>query len=56
MPAKSARQQRFMGAELNRARSGKKTKTGMSEDKLAEFAGTKHRKTTPRHTKRVRSY
>src|SRR5262249_43777687 len=30
VPAKSRRQQRFMGAELARARAGKKTKTGMS--------------------------
>ena len=27
-----------MGAELGRARAGKKTKTGMSEDKLSDFA------------------
>jgi hypothetical protein len=39
MPAVSARQQRFMGAELGRKRAGKKTKTGMSEKQLREFAG-----------------
>ena len=38
MPAKSEKQRRFMGAELSRARAGKKTQTGMSEDKLSEFA------------------
>jgi len=37
MPAKSKKQRRFMGAELSRARAGKKTQTGMSEDKLSEF-------------------
>jgi hypothetical protein len=37
MPAKSEKQRRFMGAELSRARAGKKTRTGMSEDKLSEF-------------------
>lgn len=38
MPAKSERQRRFMGAELARKRSGKRTKTGMSERQLAEYA------------------
>ena len=38
MPAKSAKQQRFMGAELGRKEAGKKTKTGMSEAQLREYA------------------
>ena len=38
MPAKSEKQRRFMGAELGRLRSGKKTKTDMSEEKLSDFA------------------
>lgn len=38
MPAVSERQRRFMGAELARKRKGKRTKTGMSEKQLAEFA------------------
>lgn len=38
MPSTSSRQQRFMGAELGRLRAGKKTKTGMSEQQLEEFA------------------
>lgn len=38
MPAKTAKQQRFMGAELARARAGKRTKTGMSVTKLEEMA------------------
>jgi hypothetical protein len=38
MPAKSAKQRRFMGAELARKRAGKKTKTGMSEKQLEEYA------------------
>jgi len=38
MPAVSEKQRKFMGAELNRKRAGKKTKTGMSESKLSEFA------------------
>ena len=37
MPAKSEKQRRFMGAELGRLRSGKKTKTSMSEEQLGEF-------------------
>lgn len=38
MPSKTERQQRFMGADLARAEKGEKTKTGMSKDKLREFA------------------
>lgn len=38
MPAVSEKQRKFMGAELARKRAGKKTKTGMSESKLSEFA------------------
>ena len=40
MPAKSKAQQALMGADLARARAGKKTKTGMSAKQLAEFAAT----------------
>jgi uncharacterized protein DUF3008 len=40
MPATSKAQQRFMGAELARKRAGKKTKTGMSEKQLKDFAST----------------
>ena len=38
MPPKSKKQQRFMGAELQRKREGKETTTGMSEKQLKEFA------------------
>ena len=38
MPAVSEKQRRFFGAELNRKRAGKKTRTGLSEEKLSEFA------------------
>ena len=38
MPAKSEKQRRFMGAELGRLKSGKKTETNMSEEQLGEFA------------------
>jgi hypothetical protein len=44
MPAVSERQRRFMGAELERARSGEKTRTGMSEEKLGHFASKKRRR------------
>lgn len=40
MPAVSERQRRFFGAELGRVRAGKKTRTGLGETKLAEFAST----------------
>jgi len=39
MPSVSEKQRRFMGAELARKRAGKKTRTGMSEKQLREFAG-----------------
>lgn len=38
MPATSEKQRRFMGAELGRLRRGKKTRTGMSESQLRDFA------------------
>lgn len=50
-PAVSRKQQQFMGADLARARAGKKTKTKMSEKQLEEFAGTK-RKRLPARKKR----
>ena len=36
MPAKSRKQQKFMGAEYARAKAGKKTKTGMGKKKLSK--------------------
>lgn len=44
MPAVSAKQRRFMGAELARSRAGKRTKTKMSQGQLEEFATMKHGK------------
>lgn len=41
MPAKSDKQQRFMGAELARKRAGEQTQTGMSEKQLEDFATKK---------------
>ena len=38
MPSKTKKQQRFMGAELERKREGKETKTDMSEAQLKDFA------------------
>jgi len=43
-PAKSKAQQRLMGADLARKRAGKKTRTGMSEKQLEEYASTKRSK------------
>jgi hypothetical protein len=39
MPARTEKQRRFMGAELERKRQGKKTRTGMSESELEKMAG-----------------
>lgn len=44
MPSSSEKQRKFMGADLARKRSGKRTKTGMSEEKLSEFASKKKAK------------
>ena len=38
MPAKTEKQRKFMGAELQRKREGKKTQTGMSESELEKMA------------------
>lgn len=38
MPSTSERQRRFFGSELGRARAGEETETGMSEEKLRDFA------------------
>ena len=53
MPARSKKQQMFMGAELARKRAGKKTKTGMTEEQLEEFARTK-RKGLPKKVKKTK--
>jgi len=37
-PAVSEKQRRMMGADLARARAGKKTRTGMSIEELRHFA------------------
>ena len=38
MPARTEKQRKFMGAELQRKREGKKTRTGMSESELEKMA------------------
>lgn len=52
MPARSKAQQRLMGADLARKRAGKKTRTGMSEKQLEEFASTKRKGLPARKKKR----
>jgi len=44
MPAKTEKQRRFFGAELARKRKGKRTRTGLSEEKLRHFAKKRKRK------------
>ena len=44
-----------MGAELGRKRKGKKTKTGMSEKQLEDFA-TKPKGKKPRHASETMKY
>ncbi len=48
MPSRSESQRRFFGAELARKRAGKRTRTGMSERQLAEFASRKGNRTMRR--------
>ena len=38
MPARSEKQRRFLAADRERAREGKRTKTGMSEAQLEDYA------------------
>lgn len=54
MPAVSQAQQELMGADLARARAGKKTRTGMSIAKLKEFAHTKRKGLPQRASKKDR--
>jgi hypothetical protein len=56
MPAKSEKQRKFMGAELGRKRAGKKTRTGMSEDQLSDFASKKGKSKGRGRTRKYRSY
>lgn len=51
MPAKSKAMQRFMGAELQRKREGKKTQTGMSEAELEKMASKPRGKRLPEKVK-----
>jgi hypothetical protein len=44
MPAKSEKQRKFMGAELQRKREGKKTRTDMSEKELENYASKSDKK------------
>lgn len=38
MPSRTEKQRKFMGADLARKRTGKKTKSGMTERQLRDFA------------------
>lgn len=42
-PARSKAQQQLAGADLSRKRSGRKTRTGMTEKQLEDFARTKYK-------------
>jgi glycine/serine hydroxymethyltransferase len=44
MPARTEKQRKFMGAELQRKRGGKKTHTDMSEKELEKMASKKPKK------------
>ena len=46
MPARTEKQRRFMGAELERKREGKKTQTDMSEAELEKMASKPDSKKT----------
>lgn len=44
MPAVSENQRQLAGADLRRLRAGKRTRTGMTEAQLREFAAKAHRR------------
>lgn len=48
-PSYTEKQRRFFGAELARKRRGEKTETGMSEQRLREFAKKPIRKRKRKH-------
>ena len=50
-PSVSKAQQRMMAMDLARKRAGKKTRTGMSEKQLEEFASTSRKKLPARKKK-----
>ena len=51
-PSSTERQRRFLGADLARLRAGKKTRTGMSESQLRDFAGSVMNKANKKRRKR----
>ena len=56
MPAVSKKQRKMMGAELARFRSGKQTRTDMTESQLEDYAGTKERGLPRRKKRSVTDY
>jgi len=46
MPARTEKQRKFMGAELQRKREGKKTRTDMSEKELEKYASKGKKKSS----------
>ena len=54
-PASSEKQRRLAGADLARKRAGKRTRTGMSESQLSDFA-SKPVKSRAKQTKKTTSH
>lgn len=44
MPAKTAKQRKFMGVQLSKKRSGKKTDVNMTEEQLEHYASKPKKK------------
>ncbi len=55
MPATSERQRRMMGAELGRKRAGKKTRTGMSEKQLRDYASRPKKRSRKRRPQKPKA-
>jgi hypothetical protein len=53
MPARTDKQRRFMGAELERKREGKRTRTDMTEGQLEDFASKPSGPTDSEHDTQV---
>jgi hypothetical protein len=56
MPSSTEKQRRFMGAGLERLREGMKTRTGMSERQLEDFARKPTRDAKPERRTERRSH
>jgi hypothetical protein len=53
MPSSTERQRKFMGADLQRKREGKETKTDMTEEQLEDFASKGKQRQVVKKARRI---